>query len=203
MYGSAFSSPYAATIGGTPQIVVQTRTRLTGVSPDSGEVLWEQEIPAFRGMNILTPTVVDDTVFTSSYGGKSFLFRLHSEGGNWAVEQRWVNRIQGYMSSPIVIDGHLYLHLKNQRFACLELASGEERWITEPFGKYWSLVANGDKILALDQRGDLLLVRANPERFELLDRRKVADDSWAHLAVSDDEVFVRALDALTVYRWTD
>ena len=101
-----------------------------------------------------------------------------------------------------MIDGHVYLHLQNQRFTCINLATGETRWTTTSFGKYWSLVTNGDRILALDERGELLLIRANPEKFEKLDSRKISDDpTWAHLAVCGDEVFVRELNALVAYRW--
>jgi hypothetical protein len=39
-----------------------------------------------------------------------------------------------------VIGDRLYMHLRNQRFACLNLVTGEEDWISTPFGKYWSLV---------------------------------------------------------------
>lgn len=201
MYGSAFSSPQRATLDGVSQLVVQTRSKLAGVDPESGTVLWEQEIPAFRGMNILTPTVVGDSVFVSAYGGRSLMLTPARQEGSWQVTEKWENKVQGYMSSPVVIDGHLYLHLRNQRFVCIDAATGEERWTTTPFGKYWSMVANGDRILALDQRGELLLIRANPERFELIDRRKVADDSWAHVAVCGDEVFVRELEAMAAYRW--
>ena len=62
-------------------------------------------------------------------------------------------------------------------------------------------MANGDQLLALDERGELLLVRATPKRFELIDRRQVADDAWAHLAVAGDELFVRDLQALKVFHW--
>jgi outer membrane protein assembly factor BamB len=201
MFGSAFSSPFFSTLHGRPQILVQTRANLAGVDPEDGEVLWKRKIPAFRGMNILTPTVADNTVFTSSYGGRSFLFEPTDGDDGWSLQERWTNKVQGYMSSPVVIDGHIYLHLRNQRFTCINLATGKEQWTTTPFGKYWSMVANGDKILALDQRGELLLIRADPKQFNLLDRRKVADDSWAHLAVCGDEVFVRELEAMTAYRW--
>ena len=71
MNGSAFSSPMKATIAGKPQILVQTRERLAGVDEITGEELWSQEIEAFRGMNILTPVVFGDAIFTSTYGGKS------------------------------------------------------------------------------------------------------------------------------------
>ena len=41
------------------------------------------------------------------------------------------------------------------------------------------------------------------ERFELLDRRKTADDAWAHMAVNEDRVLIRALDGLIVDRWVE
>jgi outer membrane protein assembly factor BamB len=63
------------------------------------------------------------------------------------------------------------------------------------------MVANGDRILALDQRGELLLIRANPSQFELIDRRQVAEDSWAHLAVCGGGLFVRELEAISAYEW--
>ena len=46
-----------------------------------------------------------------------------------------------------------------------------------------------------------MLFKANPEKFELVDARRVADDSWAHLAVTKDRVFVRDLNALKVFKW--
>ncbi|QDT29172.1 outer membrane biogenesis protein BamB [Gimesia panareensis] len=199
MFGSAFSSPCLAQIEGVPQLLVQTRTTLAGVDPDTGKILWKQKIPAFRGMNILTPAVHKNTVFTSSYGGRSFLFEISRTDEGWQVKELWTNPTQGYMSSPVIIDGYIYLHLKNQRFTCLDLKTGKAVWTTAPFGKYWSMVTDGQKILALDQKGDLLLMKASPTSFELLDRRQVAEDSWAHLAVSGQELFVRALDQLIVF----
>lgn len=48
----------------------------------------------------------------------------------------------------------------------------------------------------------LLLLRANPREFELLDERKVSDDeAWAHTAVSGEDVIVRELNAVSLFRW--
>ena len=201
MNGSAFSSPVFATIAGVDQFVVQTRSSLAGVSPEVGTVLWSQEITAFRGMNILTPTVIGDAVFTSSYGGRSSLLKIERDDASWKVTEAWNHKSQGYMSSPVVIDGHIYLHLRNQRFVCLDATSGEERWTTKPFGKYWSLVANGDRMLALDQNGELLLIDASPAEFRLVDRRTVADEAWAHIAVVEDQIFVRDLNSIKMLTW--
>ena len=103
------------------------------------------------------------------------------------------------MSAPVVKDRYVYLHLANQRMTSLEIENGE--WTSEPFGQYWSMVLRGDKILALDERETLHLMRANPDRFELLDSKDLTKSpSWGHLAVAGDEVFVRELSAITAYR---
>ncbi|MBN1418779.1 MAG: PQQ-binding-like beta-propeller repeat protein [Planctomycetes bacterium] len=205
MYGSAFSSPIAARIRDVDQIVVQTRRDLAGVDPASGKVLWSQAVPAFQGMNILTPTVFEDAVFTSSYGGGSFLFRIGKDGDAYRVSEAWKARTQGYMCSPLLIEGNLYIHLRDRRFACIDWKTGKTRWTSsERFGKYMSLVGQGDRILALDERGILLLIAADPERFVLLDSRKVSEEStWAHLGVSGDALFVRELHAIAAFAWTE
>lgn len=202
MWGSAFSSPTLAKLHGKQQLVVLTRQSLAGVSLKTGQVRWSRKIPAFRGMNILTPTIVGNSVFTSSYGGRSLLFNISGSSQKQSIREAWNNKAQGYMSSPVVIDGHIYLHLRNRRACCIDVATGETRWTTKPFGKYWSMVANSKQILALDERGELLLIAANPNKFELIDRKQVSEQStWAHLAVCGNQVFVRDIAGLSVYRW--
>ncbi len=202
MMGSAFSSPYPIALDGVPHILVQARDSLAGVDPEEGVVLWKTAVEAFRGMNIVTPTVHDGNVFTTSYGGGSFLFAINPKDAEKPVNQVWRNKVQGYMSSPIVIGDHAYIHLRNQRFACLDLTTGKEAWITKPFGRYWSMVAAGDRILSLDETGTLRLIRATPEAFELIGDATVAEkESWAHLAIEGGDVYVRDLEGITAYHW--
>ncbi len=212
MNGSAFSSPFFTTLGGVPQILVQGREELAGIDPEQGTILWKTPVEAFRGMNIVTPTVSEGKVFTTSYGGGSYLFAVDPTAAAAAAEKAgaesvWRNKIQGYMSTPIIREGHAYVHLRNQRFACLDLASGKEDWITTPFGRYWSMVAQGDKLLTLDETGDLRLIRATPEKYDQLGEAKVAEaESWAHVAVVDapgggTEIHVRDLSGITAWRW--
>ena len=204
MWGSVFSSPVFATLVGQRQLVVQTREKLAGVQPLDGKVLWEQPVEAFRGMNILTPLAIGETLFTSTYGGKTIGFKVVQSEGKFSIAQAWTHKAQGYMSTPVVIDGVAYTHLKSQRVMAIEVATGRELWTSDQtFGKYWSLVARGDRILALDQRGQLFLLRANRAKFDLLDQRKLTgEETWAHLAVTDDGLLVRELHALTAFRWS-
>ncbi len=203
MSRGAFSSPYVATVAGKKQILVQTRTHLNGVDLESGKTLWQQPVPNFRGMNILTPTVYGDTVFTSSYNHQSFGFEVAKSDAGFVVNEKWTAASKAYMSSPVVIGDNAYLHLQNKRVASINLKSGETNWVSKQrFGSYWSMVANGDKILALDSKGKLILIHANPEKFDIVGEAKLqTNDSWAHLAVVGDRIFVRGIDSMAVYQW--
>lgn len=202
MMGSAFSSPVIAHLGGRRQIVVQTREKLVGIDPADGTSLWQQAVPSFRGMNILTPIVFGDGIFTSTYQNKSWLYRTSLEGDAFKVVEAWTNPVQCYMSTPVVIDGRAYAHLQNRRFACIDLTSGERLWTSQPQSEYCSLVAQGDRILALGSDGRLFLLRANPAEFEVLGEMRVSEaETWAHLAVSGDELVVRELKAISLWRW--
>ena len=205
MMGSAFSCPVFATLGDKKQLVVQTRTTLFGVDPATGKDLWKREIPSFRGMNILTPVTLGDTVFTSTYGGNTQGFTVRASGDGLKVEDGWALKYEGHMPTPVVVADHAYYLGKDRRAVCVDLKTGKECWRTEKaFSEYWSLVGNKDKILALDSKGKLLLFKADPKGFEVLGERAVGDgDTWAHLAVCGDEVYVRGLSGLTAYRWAE
>ena len=203
MFGSAFSSPVIKEINGVKQLVVQTRTDLAGVDPQSGKKLWSKPIKAFRGMNILTPTILDNQIFTSSYGGKSLMLDIQKTGDKQSVQLAWENKQEGYMSGPIMIDGFCYIHLKKQRITCLDMKNGETKWISsESFGKYMSMVSNGKEILALDESGILYLIKPSPEKFIILEKRTISESpTWAHLALSGNQLFVRELEAIACYEW--
>ncbi len=199
MSSGAFSSPVIQTLNGLRQLIVQTRTKLAGLDLITGKAVWSHDVAAFRGMNILTPTIWDNAIFTSSYGGRSLLLDVSNKE---TPKVRWDNKIEGYMSSPIVIDHYIYMHMKNKRFACMDLQTGKELWTTKPFGEYWSMVSNGKQILALDQSGLLRLIAHNPAEFQLVSERRISEDeAWAHLAVAGNQIAIRSQKKLMLFDW--
>jgi len=47
-----------------------------------------------------------------------------------------------------------------------------------------------------------MLIRANPDKLEILDERKVADsETWAHVAVAGGDIYIRELDGFSVWQW--
>ena len=207
MMDGAFSSPIlAADAPGGPQLLVQSRSTLAGLEPSSGEVLWSTPVEAFRGMNILTPTprTVDTPsgpelqVFTSSYGGGSTLFAI--PGGRGAVTTKWTNKSEAYMASPVSVAGRLIVPLRNQRVAALDWETGQTVWTSTPYGKYWSMLTDGQTVLALDQRGDLLRIDPAADSFTVIEERRISpSETWAHVAWDGELLLIRRLDGLDVY----
>lgn len=211
MSGGSFSSPAFAKIADQELILVQSRTTLAGVKPDSGQVLWKTEVPNFRGMNILTPIPFQDDVFTSSYNNQSYLYDVPSgePDASANVAPIWTSSAKGYMSTPAVVDGFAYLLLQNGRMGCLELKTGERKWTSsEKFGDYCSFVMQGDRLLCLTDDGRLRLLKASTEDCEVISEYQLPEtnNSWAHIGMGVNpagqiQVYVRGLESLTVYNW--
>ena len=200
---SAFSSPVLTKINGQPQLLVQTRAALCSVDPGSGTVLWNQPIKAFRGMNIQTPVIQGGRLFTTAYQGQSQAWDVSGSAGSPGLTLAWEHKAEGYMSTPVVIGGKVFLHLRNQKFTCLDLATGKQDWVTDrKFGEYWSMIAQGNRLLALDENGSLYLIQADPEEFKLLAEKKLSEEeTWAHLAIDGDLIVIRSLKKLQAFRW--
>ena len=207
MFGSAFSSLILLDIAGKKQLIAQARLTLAGLDPETGKLLWSTPVKAFRGMNILTPSLVgENKIYVASYGGGSFLFKVDkAEDGTFSVKQEWNNeKIEGYMGNPAIIGDHIYLHGRDKKLHCIAIADGKAAWSSdEAFGEYWSMIQQENRILALDQKGELLLFDASPEEFKLLDRRVISpkDSTWAHLGIDGSKLLVRSLKGLAVYEW--
>ena len=208
--GGGFSSPVITTLDGKRQILLQARTELTGIDINSGAVLWKKQVKSFRGMNILTPLPYENGVYTSTYRYGSFFYSIKKGNESWIADEKWKNgsKSSAYMASPVLYGGHAYLLIQDGNFACYNLKTGKECWRSEKrfgsgrHGMYMSLVRQGDRILGLDQGGNLHLIKASPKEFQLIDSRKVSEQpTWAHLAVSGDQVAVRELNGIALYDW--
>lgn len=201
MSSGAFSSPVIADILGRPQLLVQTREVLYGLDPDSGEALWSQAVPSFRGMNILTPLVHGNQIFTSTHRNRSFLYEISQGPDGMQSTEVWNHKAQGYMSSPVMVGGTAFLHLGNGRLTAIDLETGGSAWTSTPYGSYWSLAVREEKILGLSSDGELFLLQASEDQAVVLDRAEVSDQStWGHLAVSGEYLFVRELEGLRAFR---
>tara|TARA_B100000029_G_scaffold484774_1_gene537361 strand:- start:309 stop:1580 length:1272 start_codon:yes stop_codon:yes gene_type:complete len=198
-----YSSPGFGVINGKPQLLVADIDAIAGVEPTRGDVLWRRVLDSYDQGCILAPIIHGKGIFTSTRASRTGHYPLDFENNRFTIRDGWKNKLIVYMSSPVIVGDHAFLHLKNGRFACVDLRDGKINWISNrPFGKYCSMVWQKDRILGLTNDGQLVLLAANPARFELLDSRKVAmEETWAHVAVSEDNLYIRERSAIVAYRW--
>jgi outer membrane protein assembly factor BamB len=202
--GGATSSVMLGTFGGRKMVVALNRKTLVLLDPESGKILWRQTVPAYRNTTTVTPVLLGDTgIFVSMIGGRSMRFDVNVDGDKVSAKRTWDISPVAYMSTPVRVGDCLYAHLESRRMVCIDGKTSRTKWTSDQtFGEYMSMVVRGERILALDQKGVLYLIQATPEKFTLLDERKVGEaETWAHLAVCGDEVFVRDMKGLTAFRW--
>ena len=76
---------------------------------------------------------------------------------------------------------------------CVATRSGKELWSRPDVGTYHaSLLRTGDnKLLMLEEAGDLVLIEPSPKEYRELARSKICGATWAHPALANGRLYVR------------
>jgi len=204
---AAYSSPMLVTLGGERQILVFTATRLAGITPDGGRVLWDYPWRTTYDVNASQPVVIgDNRVFISTgYGTGAAVIELTPAGGaalqgpRFSVREVWRNiRMKNQFSSSLLHEGYLY-GLDESILACVDAATGELTWKGGRYGYGQVMLADGH-LIVLTEGGDIALVRATPAKHEEISRFTVFDaKTWNHPAISNGILLVRNLAEMAAF----
>jgi outer membrane protein assembly factor BamB len=168
---AAYASPIAVTVGKERQLIFFTAPGLVAASP-AGTELWRVPWKTGFDCNICTPLVIGDKLFVSS-GEKvgCGLFQLMPGGPPktlWRLTGK-KSPLTNYWANSVHHDGYLYgVHGEfsdRLDLRCVELATGKVKWSQEDFGKASILLADGH-LLITTKKGDLVLARATPDKYE-------------------------------------
>lgn len=186
------STPAWDASGPTPQVIFFTGTAAVGVRPKDGTLLWRYPWKTQFDLNIATPIPAGDKVFISSnYGTGAALLRLN---GTRAPETVWKkNTMQNHFSTSILYEGYLY-GFSDNRLRCVDFQTGSVQWDKAGLGKGALLIADG-KLIVLGDHGQLVLAKANPDRYTEISRCQVFDRdtlTWTAPVVSGGRLFVRS-----------
>ena len=100
------------------------------------------------------------------------------------------------IGSGVLHAGHLYLSDADGFVECLEAATGRQVWKERLGGNLWgSLLLAGDKIYVSNLEGCTFVLAARPT-FEVLARNDVGEPTYAALALSQGELFLRTYQHL-------
>lgn len=209
---ASYSTPIAIEQGDRRVVVCWTGERIVGLEPASGELLWEHPFKWEKWpIAIATPVHHGDRLLLSEVHRGSMLLRLGEDSPT--VEELWHRRKNGepalhcLISSPLVIDGHIYGADDTGILRCLELESGKQLWEDDSVvpTQRWAtvhLVKNHDRIWMFNDRGELIIARLSPAGLQEISRAKLLDPTteqlrrrdgvtWSHPAFAGRHIFAR------------
>jgi outer membrane protein assembly factor BamB len=189
----SYSSPMLTEIAGVRQLVVLSAARVVGLTPVSGEVLWEYPWRTDYDVNASQPVIVSgNRVFLSSgYGHGAVMLEVTRSEPKWSVREVWRNiRMKNQFSSSLLHEGYIY-GLDESILACLDAASGDVKWKGGRYGYGQVILASGH-LIVLTESGELVLVRATPDGHQEVVRvPAIEGKTWNHPALSDGYLLVR------------
>jgi outer membrane protein assembly factor BamB len=195
------SSPVVATIHGVRQVIFHVKSGLLSVAAKDGKELWRYPFE-FKTAVAVTPVVGGDIVFCSiGYGIGGGACKISKSGDKFTATELWKipgdKQVASLWSTPVFKDGYLYGMISFKEFAkgplkCVELATGQIKWQQPGFGA-GQVILVGDKLVALSDDGQLVLVEARSDAYKELGRVKaIGGKCWSTPAYSDGRVYVRS-----------
>ncbi len=176
-----------------------TQQALVALDPADGKVFWQFPMKDLLSESSTTPARCGDVLFASSVTFGSVGLKLVTKQAEPAFEQLWkAPELTCYFSTPVALAEHFYAVTgKLPPFAsadlhCVEAATGKVLWTRKKVGAYHGTVMLArDRLLLLEEAGDLVLIEPNPKEYRELARSKVCGQTWAHPALSNGRLFVR------------
>jgi outer membrane protein assembly factor BamB len=210
--GPSYSSPSCFGTGRREQLVFLTQAGLVSLEPASGKGLWRFPFRDTLLESSATPLHTGDMVIASSITlGSAGLDLATVKGtGQLAVTPRWKNpELTSYFSTPVAVGKeHFYVVTGTNPLSvlnplakkkpsatlnCVATESGKVLWKRPNVGTYHaSLLRTGDnKLLMLEEAGNLVLLDPNPKEYRELARAKVCGHTWAHPAFANGRIYIR------------
>ena len=189
------------TILGRRQVVYFLQSGLLSVDPASGQEIWRYPFK-YKVSTAASPVIDGDIVYCSAgYGVGAGAARISKEGTTWKASE--IYRIPGddlianHWSTPVVYKGFMYGMFQFKKYGtgpvkCVELATGKVQWEQAGFGPGQVILA-GDKVVALSDAGELILIDADSKKYTELARATVlAGKCWTTPALAGGHLFVRS-----------
>lgn len=199
---AGYSSPALLTLNDQPQIVAFSGASALSVAPASGKPLWRYPFETNYLCNIAMPLAINDRVFLSAGENHgSVLLNVKSANGSFETSPVWESLgprsvLRSEWQTAVLLDGYLY-GMDNvggagpvTHLTCIKADTGERQWQQARFGK-GNLIAADGKLFLTTMKGELVIAKANPERFEELSRATVCGMTRQAPALSNGRLYLR------------
>ncbi|TWT72361.1 outer membrane protein assembly factor BamB family protein [Crateriforma conspicua] len=184
-----FASAIVAPIAGERLLVIAGAETMDAYDPVTGQRRWS------------VPTTTEAICGTIVWDDR----RLLISGGNptpgtWCINaagehrELWSNRVMCYEQSLLANNGYVYAVADSGVAYCWRTHDGREMWKERLFGGGISAspLLVGDELLVASERGEVYVLAANPDRFEMRAQNQTGESIFASPVAVDDTLYIRS-----------
>lgn len=191
-----YVTPSVINVDGQDQLVVFTKTELLGLDANGGKRLWSFPCTNRYETHATGAIWGDDNllwVSTQKDGGTRVL-KLTQADGKTSVKQVWEDKkINVFHWNSIRIGDYVYSSIGDTitTTAAVNVKTGKIAWRERGFTKMLCLYAD-NKLILLDETGQLAIAKISPEGFELLSKVQLTEKvSWTVPTLVGKTLYVR------------
>ena len=197
----AYVSPMLVELAGRRQIIVVSASRVVGLTPENGTLLWEYQWDTANGINVSQPIIVDRNRFfiSSGYGKGAALVEVKGSGNSFTASTVWENNnMKNKFNSSVLYNGYIY-GLDEGILVCLDVNTGERKWKDGRYG-YGQVILAGNHLIVTSDQGDVALVNATPAQYTQVARfTAVQGQTWNYPAIANGRLLVRNSNEMAAY----
>ncbi len=200
---SAYCTPLLVELPARKLLVTHTADHIIGLDAKNGDLLWDYPQTNRWKVHANTPVYYNGELFCfSGYGQGGVKLSLSTDGSS--VRKAWEkNELDSRMGGIVLLNGYLFGSGDEAReWRCVNWETGEETYAVKDIAKGVVIAADG-KLYCYSERGELALVNASPQEFDVISKTKVELGSaqhWAHPVINDGRLLVRHGNALIAYK---
>jgi outer membrane protein assembly factor BamB len=216
---NAFVSPILINYNDQKMIVGVAANNILAVNPEDGQIIWTFEYAGIgpsstersrRQNNTVTPLHHDDHIYvTSGYNHVGLKLKLDEDGSD--VQQVWTDTVLDVHHGGVVLVedclyGSNWINNREGNWCSIDWETGEANYEQEWNTKGSVIFADGLLYIYEEHRGNVGLVRPDPNGFDLISSFRVEDGAgphWAHPSIYEGKLFLRHGDVLMVYNIKD
>jgi outer membrane protein assembly factor BamB len=206
-----YVSPILVNYAGKKMIINVSLDHTFAVDASNGEILWKVAHPNMRpGRDMIlcvTPIFMDGKVYiTSGYNTCGYQVKMAENGKS--VEIVWTdNVLDVHHGGVVLVNGYIYgsnwLNNGDGNWCCIDWNTGKKMWEEHWNCKGSVISAEGMLYIYDEKKGFVGLLKANPEKFDLVSSFQITQGSsgpfWAHPVIRNGVLYIRHSNALMAY----
>ncbi len=210
---SGYVSPLLIRRGVQNLIVTLTGDYIICVNANNGNILWKEDYSAIdkplmgADINPVTPLVKGNEIFiTSGYNHTGLM--LETSDDFRSVSLKWKSdELDVHHGGVVEVEGYIYgsnyTSIRSGHWLCLDWNTGELMY-DQDWNTKGQIITSGGMLICYDERkGNMALVKASPEKFEIISEFVIEHGSgphWSHPSVYNGRLYLRHGKALLVYK---